>query len=102
MRTTVVLQRSAPTRNEKLRIDDAAEALHKSAYAELRQVECRWEEERLVLVGTVTSFYLKQLAQTMLLNQWGSEIQLDNRVEVHYRSEGMERGWSGDSILAGT
>lgn len=96
MSTTVVLQRSAPTCNETLRIGDAAASLRDASYAELRQVECRWEQDRLVLVGTVTSFYLKQLAQTILLNQWGSEIQLDNRVEVQRRSEGMECVLSGD------
>lgn len=75
-----------PTR----RIDDPGESLREAAYAELRRVRCRSEEDRLVLEGTVTSFYLKQLAQSILLHQWGNEIPVDNRVEVRHRLERTE------------
>lgn len=98
----MVLQRSVPVRNARRRVDQAAASLRSASYAELRRVKCRWEQDRLVLVGTVTSFYLKQLAQTMLLNQWGNKIQLDNRVEVHFRSEEVECGRIGDEFLSGT
>ena len=38
--------------------------LASSPYWSLRQIDCYWHEGRVIVRGTVTSFYLKQLAQS--------------------------------------
>lgn len=73
-------------RNE-FRIDEAAAMLRDSPYAELRHVTCRVEGDRCVLSGTVRSFYMKQLAQSLLLKQWGRALTVDNQLKVYFESE---------------
>jgi hypothetical protein len=58
----------------------AAEALSSSSYAAVRKLTCRVSGGELEVFGTVPSFYLKQLAQTALLNL-GFSVVLD-RIEV--------------------
>jgi hypothetical protein len=85
--TARMIQGVTSTRLKTRRTDDPSQCLHDASYAELRQMRCRLEKDRLILEGTVTSFYLKQIAQTILLQQWGKEIRVENRVEVHSRLE---------------
>lgn len=52
-----------------------------SAYFALRRVACAYHEGVLILRGRVPSFYLKQVAQTIVKNAVEG-IQIDNRIEV--------------------
>lgn len=63
-------------------VEIAEATLQAAPYAELRQVHCQMDGDRLVLLGSVPNFYLKQLAQTMLLNQCGTTVSLENRLKV--------------------
>lgn len=66
--------------------DEAKSVFRDSPYYELRQVICRVEGGRCVQSGTVRSFYLKQLAQCLLLNQAERTLPLDNQLRVHLES----------------
>jgi len=56
--------------------------LRASPYAALRGVCCCRQGGCVVLCGTVPSFYLKQVAQCVLLKRWGAAVRLENRLEV--------------------
>lgn len=60
----------------------AHEELRKSPFLALRKVRCRVENRRLALSGTVPSFYLKQVAQSLLLDRFGDELEVDNQLRV--------------------
>lgn len=60
----------------------AQAVLQNAPYVGLRQVECHSLGDRLVLSGTVPSYFLKQLAQSLLLNRWNGAIEVDNKLEV--------------------
>lgn len=60
----------------------AQAALRASSYAALRRVCCCVRDGRIVLCGTVPSYYLKQMAQCLLLRRLGAEFQLDNHLQV--------------------
>lgn len=62
--------------------DEAHDALCHAPYAGLRQVQCRKLNDRLVLFGIVPNFYLKQVAQTVVLKRFGSAIPVENQLEV--------------------
>jgi hypothetical protein len=55
--------------------------LSRSPYAELRRVACEFHEGLLVLRGRVSSFYMKQLAQTAFLEMDGID-EICNQIEV--------------------
>jgi hypothetical protein len=55
--------------------------LQSSAYQELRGVLCDYRDGVLTLRGRVSSFYLKQLAQTLVVGH-ESAIQCVNNIEV--------------------
>ncbi len=59
----------------------AQNRLADSSYAELRLVTCRFHEGVLTLRGRVPSFYLKQVAQT-LVRDIPEATRIDNRIEV--------------------
>ena len=66
-------------------LEEHAEAraeLRQSSYAALRHVACRVIDGRIVLCGRVPSFYLKQVAQCLLVQRLGTRIRLENRLEV--------------------
>jgi len=64
-------------------LEQAARAeLRASSYTALRHVRCCVSDGRIVLCGTVPSFYLKQMAQCLLHRQLGGELQIANRLEV--------------------
>jgi osmotically-inducible protein OsmY len=56
-------------------------ALHQSPYPELWHVTCEYHEGILTLRGHVSSFYMKQIAQTIVQHVEGVE-RVVNRVEV--------------------
>jgi hypothetical protein len=67
----------------------AQRRLQASAYSELREVKCSLQDGTLVLDGTVSSFYLKQLAQTALremVERLPQVRRIENRLQVPSRS----------------
>jgi hypothetical protein len=67
-------------------IEAAAEtALQQSPYRELGSVSCHFQEGVLTLRGCVSSYYLKQVAQT-LVRATGNVQQLRNCLRVESRS----------------
>lgn len=59
----------------------AATKLAATGYAPLENVECEVQEDMLILSGTVPSYYLKQVAQTVAGNMEGI-TRIENRLEV--------------------
>jgi osmotically-inducible protein OsmY len=67
------------------RIGEAAEARLRSAnYVELRAVSCEFRQGVLTLRGKVPSYYLKQMAQSLVDGVPGV-VELDNQLEVDGR-----------------
>ncbi len=60
---------------------DAESRLKGSSHLFLRSVRCGYDEGRLQLDGNVPTFYLKQLAQSLVQGVQGVE-QIDNRLKV--------------------
>lgn len=60
---------------------EAESRLRDSSHLFLRHVRCGFDQGRLQLDGKVPSFYLKQLAQTLVQNVRGVE-RIDNRLTV--------------------
>lgn len=59
----------------------AEHRLQAGSYPVLKNVVCECVAGRLVLTGTVGSYYLKQMAQTLVARIPGVE-QVDNQLEV--------------------
>jgi len=55
--------------------------LHASPYLPLRKLTCYYHEGVLTVRGRVPTFYLKQMAQTVAMNQAGVE-EVNNQVSV--------------------
>ena len=60
---------------------EAESRLRQSSYREVRCVTCEFHEGVLTLRGRVPTFYLKQVAQSLVLRMEGAE-EINNRVEV--------------------
>jgi osmotically-inducible protein OsmY len=72
----------SPHRDGRRSIEAAAKAdLWHSPYPELRRVTCEYYEGILTLRGHVSSYYMKQIAQTIVQHVEGVE-RVVNRVEV--------------------
>jgi hypothetical protein len=73
-----------PTQEElsplSMEIAGVCQALLLSPYRSLRSVTCDVVRDTLVLRGTVATYYLKQLAQTIALR---STLTLASRNEIH-------------------
>jgi len=66
----------------------AAEArLRQAEYLPLRQIRCEFHEGVLTLRGWVPTYYLKQLAQT-LVGSLDGILELNNRLEVGSARDG--------------
>lgn len=65
----------------------AAEALSGSSYVALRQLDCRVNGGVVEISGTVSSFYLKQMAQAAMLRVQ-PPICVRNLIEVRERMPG--------------
>lgn len=73
----------APKTNEEIQV--AAEVvaiLATSRYHELRRVTCLARGQRVILVGEVSSFYYKQLAQSHVQAKVGDAVSIENRLNV--------------------
>ena len=57
--------------------------LVRSPYAEIRRVRCRFSDEVVVLEGRVSSFFLKQVAQTVVASLVEAR-EVANHLEVLY------------------
>ena len=66
--------------------DKVREVLRQSPYQSIRQLSLDYHEGILVIRGSLPSFYLKQLVQTLAQQVDGIE-EIVNRVEVNYRHE---------------
>jgi hypothetical protein len=56
--------------------------LRNSPYWSLRQLICQVECDRVIVSGTVPSYYLKQVAQTLALKSFGLGC-VESDIEVH-------------------
>jgi len=61
--------------------ETAERILRASSYRPLRQLKCKFSLGVLTVTGPLPSFYLKQLAQSLLANLEGVE-RLENRTEI--------------------
>jgi hypothetical protein len=59
----------------------AEAALQASGYPAIAELECRTIDGAIVLSGTVSSYYLKQIAQAVVL-RLGVVARVENRLEV--------------------
>ena len=59
----------------------AERVFRESPYPALRKLKCRFDDGQLVILGNVPTFYLKQLAQTVVQQMKLAE-RVDNRVSV--------------------
>ena len=82
------IQQSRSQDSHNLQVDrtdrvcqEALRSLRDSKYRALAQVTCEFHEGVLILRGSVSSFYLKQIAHTVVWTVDGV-IQIDNRLEV--------------------
>jgi hypothetical protein len=65
--------------------------LRSSSYYALRHLSCELEDNVLTLCGKVPSYYEKQLAQNLVLQQLTDEVILENRLEVAQSSGASRR-----------
>ena len=75
----------AETQAERDRMleSQATAELHNSAYHAVRRVSCEVRDSTLTLRGRLPSFYLKQIAQTVVRRIDGI-VMIDNEVEVDW------------------
>jgi osmotically-inducible protein OsmY len=72
---------SSPRREDEIIERRITRRLRTSPYLSVRRVTCRFHEGMLRLQGRVPSYYLKQMAQTMVLEMEGVD-EIDNQLEV--------------------
>jgi hypothetical protein len=60
----------------------AQDELRHSCYSAVRRVSCQLREGVLIIHGRVPSYYLKQIAQNLLLQHLEAHVAIDNRLEV--------------------
>jgi osmotically-inducible protein OsmY len=77
-------ERKSSTRKPSV-LAAATSRLRKSDYHELHLISCAFHEGVLTLRGRVSTFYLKQVAQTLIASLEGVE-RINNRLEVAARS----------------
>ena len=61
--------------------ETATSQLRRAPYLELRQIVCTWRDGVLQLQGKVSSYYLRQIAQSLVQGLEGVEA-IDNQLEV--------------------
>jgi hypothetical protein len=71
----------AATESRRLDITEIERRLQASSYFALRLVRCRLKNGTVTLDGRVPSYYLKQIAQT-LVSDAGVGLPIENRLEV--------------------
>jgi osmotically-inducible protein OsmY len=60
----------------------ARAALSEAAYEPVRRVECSVRDGTVVLYGRAPSFYLKQIAQSVVASRLNGAAKIENRIEV--------------------
>lgn len=70
------------SRQRKAIESQAHAELRNSAYAPVRHVSCEFHEGVLTMRGQLPSYYLKQIAQSVLLHRLEGTAVINNRVEV--------------------
>lgn len=60
----------------------ARRVLQASHYFSLRAVRCHCEGNRLTLSGDVPTFYLKQMAQNVVMQLLGRTVRVHNKLQV--------------------
>jgi osmotically-inducible protein OsmY len=71
---------SAPTNSQ---IEQMARGkLLRCAYADVREIECTCRDGVVTLHGSLPSFFLKQIAQSMLIHPLAGVATIDNQVRV--------------------
>src|SRR5687767_11947289 len=77
---------------QKRKIETAIRSqLISSGHYALRKVSCKFEDNVLKLSGRVPTYYEKQLAQNLVMQQLPVELTLENRLEV---GQGIRGGTS--------
>ena len=76
-----LMPRRSPSHHEPRLQELARSALKSSGYRALALLECQARGDAVVLSGHVPSFYLKQVAQTVILRV-AAVAKIENRVEV--------------------
>jgi osmotically-inducible protein OsmY len=71
---------SSPVQTERI-AEAARERLAASPYSSIRRIDCSYADGVLVLSGEVSSYYEKQLAQSVLIGMEGVE-QIANQLSV--------------------
>ena len=62
-------------------VEDVENRLRKNAYLVLRNISCEFHEGVLILRGCLPTYYLKQIAQSVVSGVAGVE-RIDNQIEV--------------------
>lgn len=62
-------------------VEDAENRLRKNAYLVLRNISCEFRDGILILRGCLPTYYLKQIAQSVVFGVAGVE-RIDNQIEV--------------------
>lgn len=70
-----------PTESRDPHAAEVASRLAASGYPALRAIHCRSHDGVMILSGTVSSYYLKQIAQTVAA-QADTVSQVDNQLKV--------------------
>ena len=82
---SVTLERRRLVANPRTGVDAVQELaqrqLRESAYYSIRSVRCDFHEGVLTLRGCLSTYYLKQVAQTLVAKVEGVQL-INNRVEV--------------------
>ncbi len=64
----------------------AQSELRRSSYPELGRLQCELREDTLILRGTVSRFFLKQMAQVLvgqvLVEKLSDDLNIDNQIHV--------------------
>jgi hypothetical protein len=62
--------------------EEARAEFQASSYHELHRVECQPKDGCLVITATVSSYYLKQMAQSLLVRRFGNAFPIVNDLQV--------------------
>lgn len=82
-------QETERLRRSRERVErEARRQLALSAYPAVRQVGCQYQNGVLCLIGTVPSFYMKQMAQSAVLHQLEGLVVIDNQLVVEELAAG--------------
>ncbi len=72
---------SRPRTADEQIVDLACQALHSSGYSQLRHLQVSFEHGRMTLQGQLPTYYLKQVAQSVIQDVAGVR-EIDNDVRV--------------------